>query len=79
MVFDIAMKQRIGSYHKREADHCPFKIGIVNDINTKNWQAAHHNRQKSTVKSAPERSGNTHYIPIDLCIHLKMPKIVNLQ
>jgi len=38
------MVQRIRPHEQRQADHRPFKNGIVHDVNAKNRQARHDHR-----------------------------------
>jgi len=69
VVFDVTMKQGIRSDYKSQADHSPFKKCIVNDINPKNRQGGDNHRQQGTMNGTGYRRSNTHYIPIDFCIH----------
>ncbi len=44
MVFDEAVIQGVDAYNKSDADHQPFKKGIMDDIDTKKRKCRYHKR-----------------------------------
>ena len=68
------MKKGIAANCKSEDNHCPLKKYVMDNVNTKQGQTAHHQWQHSAMNSAGYRSGNTDYIPIVFCFHCKNGK-----
>jgi hypothetical protein len=69
VVFAKSMAERIGPYRESQQNHGIFKNGTLNDVKSKNREAAEQKRQHRAVYGAGYRSSNPQGIPVNLIIH----------
>lgn len=69
MMFFITMVKGIRANTKGQPDHAGFKSSVMNDVHTKQREAAEKQWQQCTMNGAGQRSGNSQSIPIDLVFH----------
>lgn len=69
VVADIAVKQRITAHRESQYNHTPFKQQVVQDVNTKQGQTAHQQRQQGAVNGTKHRSGDTDSVPVEFQLH----------
>lgn len=71
VVFFVPVVQRIRTNAKGQDNHSCFKNYIMNDIDSKQWQAAEEQRQQGAMDGAGQRCPDAQCVPIDLQFHGK--------
>lgn len=60
----ITMVKGIGPYQACQGDHAPFKIGIMDDVDTKDGKCTRDQGQHGAMNGAAYRGGDTKKIPV---------------